>query len=324
MMLWDNRANQRASWQQTVVRRYIDGIPCSDTTSSSHAANIKRDDGKTLDPVKVSGGIPSSDVQLGCGVSGKLPVKVSGGASDYWGSGGSGVSDKAGSHEGKNEEGKTWFSLRLPEFLNTTININEGGAKWFDAGIRFDPGTCTVVEMLPNCAAHLSSAIQKGDILIALEGESCLSWDYKTIRDKMLGRQGSLVEMTFRRVSPRQEFNDFTLSLMRGLPEFILLVRYVSMIEDKLRQLEGGKVESGDSAWIPPKLHSGASSPKLQSGASSGEGSQSSRPPAAGKVAPDTEAANIGVQPDTGRPPAPNFPVKNHHQLKVVFPENFQ
>jgi hypothetical protein len=297
-MLWDKRANQRASWQQTVVRRYIDGIPCSDTTSSFHANN-KRDDGS---------------------VWGNLPVKVSGGASDYWGSGGSGVSEKAGSHEGKNEEGK-WFSLRLPEFLNTTININEGGAKWFDAGIRFDPGTCTVVEMLPNCAAHLSSAIQKGDILIALEGESCLSWDYKTIRDKMLGRQGSFVEMTFRRVSPRQEFNDFTLSLMRGLPEFILLVRYVSIIEDKLRQLEGGKVESGDSAWIPsPNLHSGASSPKLQSGVSSGEGSLSSRPTTAGKVAPDTGAANIGVQPDTGRP---NFPVKTHHQLKVVFPENF-
>jgi len=289
-MLWNNRANQRASWLQTVVRRYIDGVPCSDTTSSFHAANIKRD-------------------------ASNLPVKVPGGASDYWGSGGSGVAEKAGSHEGKNEEGKTWFSLRLPEFLNTTININEGGAKWFDAGIRFDPGTCTVVEMLPNCSAHLSSAIQKGDILIALEGESCLSWDYKTIRDKMLGRQGSFVEMTFRRVSPRQEFNDFTLSLMRGLPEFILLVRYVSIIEDKLRQLEGGKVESGDSAWIP--------SPKLQSGASSGESSLSSRPPAAGKSVPDTGVTNIGVQPDTGGQPAPNFPVKNHDQLKVVFVQNF-
>ena len=35
-------------------------------------------------------------------------------------------------------------ALALPDIFREQINLSHGGAKWFDAGIRFDPASLTV------------------------------------------------------------------------------------------------------------------------------------------------------------------------------------
>lgn len=111
--------------------------------------------------------------------------------------------------------------------------------------------------MMPNCSAHQSGAIAKGDVLVAIEGEPCDSLEYPRVCERMLGRcarifawmrlcrcmrvararvghwptpggkppnslrQGSLLELSFCRRSSAEQFDAteqfFTVSLMRGL-----------------------------------------------------------------------------------------------------------
>jgi hypothetical protein len=108
--------------------------------------------------------------------------------------------------------------LELPDIFHEQINLRHEGAKWFDAGIRFDPASLTVccrsrsrlpdaraagalrcdngtaarelqvLEMLPDCAAQQSGAIAKGDVLVAIEGEPCGSLGYSRVCERMLGR----------------------------------------------------------------------------------------------------------------------------------------
>ena len=108
--------------------------------------------------------------------------------------------------------------LELPDIFHEQINLRNEGAKWFDAGIRFDPASLTVccrshsrlpdaraagalrcdngpaarelqvLEMLPDCAAQQSGAIAKGDVLVAIEGEPCSSLGYSRVCERMLGR----------------------------------------------------------------------------------------------------------------------------------------
>jgi hypothetical protein len=108
--------------------------------------------------------------------------------------------------------------LELPDIFHKQINLRHEGAKWFDAGIRFDPASLTVccrarshlpdaraagalrcdngpaarelqvLEMLPDCAAQQSGVIAKGDVLVAIEGEPCGSLGYSRVCERMLGR----------------------------------------------------------------------------------------------------------------------------------------
>ena len=45
-----------------------------------------------------------------------------------------------------------------------------------------------VAEVVPGSSANMCGAIEHGDTLIAIDGESCVSWDHIIVRKKTLCR----------------------------------------------------------------------------------------------------------------------------------------
>ena len=86
----------------------------------------------------------------------------------------------------------------------------------FGVGIEFASGRRELIvsSLVPGCSAHANGAICVGDEMVEVDGVTGL--DFKQAREIILGRQGTTVDLTFRRQS-----QTYRVTLMRGTSGFI-------------------------------------------------------------------------------------------------------
>ena len=103
----------------------------------------------------------------------------------------------------------------------------------FGVGIEFASGRRELIvsSLVPLCSAHSNGTIRVGDEMIEAQGVSGL--DFKQARDLILGRQGTTVNLTFRRQS-----QTYRVVLMRGNSDYIQ-VRLTSKRARTLAHMHG-------------------------------------------------------------------------------------
>ena len=161
-------------------------------------------------------------------------------------------------------------------------------------------GSFLVVDVVQNSGAEVSG-ITPGDVIVEAQGQIASTLSTAQLVQMIKGPPGTFVDMVLQG----------TLGEDGEMLESNTLAKYARSRSQTPPQDEP-----------PGELHSPTlfASAAGQIGANTGTKSKeplSSRPPAAAKLVPHTGAANIAVQPDTGRPSAPNLPVKNNDQLTL-------
>ena len=86
----------------------------------------------------------------------------------------------------------------------------------FGVGIEFASGRRELIvsSLVPGCSAHANGTICEGDEMLEAGGVAGL--DFKQAREIILGKQGTTVDLTFRRQSMT-----YRVTLMRGNSGFI-------------------------------------------------------------------------------------------------------
>jgi hypothetical protein len=161
-------------------------------------------------------------------------------------------------------------------------------------------GSFLVVDVVQNSGAEVSG-ITPGDVIVEAQGQIASTLSTAQLVQMIKGPPGTFVDM-----------------LLQGT-----LGEDGEMLESNtLAKYARSRSQTPPQDEPPGELHSPAAGASAggQIGANTGTKSKeqlSSRPPAAAKLVPHTGAANIAAQPDTGRPSAPNLPVKNKDQLTL-------
>lgn len=101
----------------------------------------------------------------------------------------------------------------------------------FGVGIEFASGRRELIvsSLVPGCSAHANGTIRVGDEMVEVDGVTGL--DFKQAREIILGKQGTTVDLTFRRQS-----QTYRVTLMRGNSGFIQVGSAVISVEETIRQ----------------------------------------------------------------------------------------
>ena len=109
----------------------------------------------------------------------------------------------------------------------------------FGVGLAFEIGrdsSLFVSQLDPSCSAARSGVIQVHDEILKIDGELVEKQSLHLLKSRVLGRQGSFVNMTFRRLTDRGLFV-FEVELMRGAAEFIEIVSQCKLMTKENKKL---------------------------------------------------------------------------------------
>ncbi|EKX54215.1 hypothetical protein GUITHDRAFT_160841 [Guillardia theta CCMP2712] len=109
----------------------------------------------------------------------------------------------------------------------------------FGVGLAFEIGrdsSLFVSQLDPSCSAARSGVIQVHDEILKIDGELVEKQSLNLLKSRVLGRQGSFVNMTFRRLTDRGLFV-FEVELMRGAAEFIEIVSQCKLMTKENKKL---------------------------------------------------------------------------------------